>query len=74
MNLIKLKINQKPIEYSIHIGNGIIKKEISNINDIGNYNQILVIYDSMIGSQFINLIEQSLLDNNTSRFFIVRNL
>jgi len=64
MNLIKLKINQEPIEYSIHIGSEIINKEISNINDIGNYNQILVIFDSKIDSQFINLVEQSLLDNN----------
>ena len=61
MSSIKLNINQDPIIYDIKIGNSIIKESLL---DIDNYSKALIVHDSVIDSNKISLISESLTDNN----------
>ena len=61
MSSIKLNINQNPIAYDIKIGNSIIRESLL---DIKGYNKALIAHDSIIDSNIISLISESLTDNN----------
>ena len=61
MSSIKLNINQNPIAYDIKIGNSIIRESLLDIN---GYNKVLIAHDSIIDSNIISLILESLTDNN----------
>jgi len=60
MKSIKVNINQHPITYDIIVGNNILKDCLNNIK---SYNKALIIHDSVIHSDIIELIKNIVKDN-----------
>ena len=73
MNLIKLKINQQPIEYSIEVGNDTINSIKAKIIELGDYNRYIIFYDDNIDKSFVDKLTHYLTVSNITLHIIPLN-